>query len=352
VALLALVPCLLYDAGCSPAAEPRAERPALPTALAKEVERVAQQLGPGAAGSPLAGVSEALSRGRNWLALARLASARVAIDAGRRAGSWKAQAAPTLPRLEADWRRVGRRLAPELQPPSPEALRGVAPAAVRALAEIALLRVRGNYQGSLDYGRATSPEAGAYYLGEAQAQSELVAFLRDLSRPSPLAAPPLRSIGPELDALERELLAAYRPPASVDRHGELIEAGAALKEARELDVAGLRHGALLRYLQALRMAAGLTGRASVPDPELLKRRLDQLATQLDAARVDQSIGRIFLESAQADLERAPAAEPMAIAPAVAGEVLPRYLAALGPAPARRALAPPEVTVTLLRWPYT
>jgi hypothetical protein len=277
----------------------------------------------------------------------------VALGAGGWAAAWKAQATPSLSRLEADWRLVGKRLAPELMPPSSEALRGVEPAAVRALAEIALPRVRGNYEGSLEYGRATSPEAGAYYLGEAQAQSGLVSFLRELSRQSPLPAPPVRSIAPELDARERELLAAYRPPASVDRHGEFIEAGAALKEARELDRVGLRYGALLRYLQALRMAAGLTGGASASDHELLARQLDQLGTQLDAARVDHSIGRIFLESARADLERpAAGAEPTGIAAAVAGEVLPRYLAALGPAPTQPPLAPPEVTVTLLRWPYT
>ena len=78
------------------------------------------------------------------------------------------------------------------------------------------------------------------------AQREFVALCRDaLGAACPRPAPPLRSLRAELDALEGELLAAYRPPASIDRHSRVHRARAPrLKEARELDAAGLRYGAL------------------------------------------------------------------------------------------------------------
>ena len=59
--------------------------------------------------------------------------------------------------------------------------------------------------------------------------------------------------------------------------------------------------------------------------------------------MDHSLGRIFLEAAQA--------EP-ALAPAIAGDVLPRYFAALEPARPRPPQPAPRATVTLVRWPYT
>jgi hypothetical protein len=67
----------------------------------------------------------------------------------------------------------------------------------------------------------------------------------------------IRSPGPEIDRLQHRLLEAYRPPQSIDRHPDFIRASAALKEARELDAAELRHGALLQTLYAGMLAAPL-----------------------------------------------------------------------------------------------
>ena len=247
--------------------------------------------------------------------------------------------------FEAEWKRMGDALRDP--PPSGDALGSVRPAALRALAEAAQHQVRIYYDASVDYGRNTDPESGLHYLGAAQAARDYVALVRALAAPAPLASPPLRSVGPELEALEDRILAAYRPPLSIERHRDFIAAGAAVKEARELDAAGLRHGALLRYLQAVQRFAVLRGPAEAGAAEL-DGRLREMESRLAAGGGDHSLGRLFLEGARSALARG----ETGLAAAAAGEVLPRYLAALEPAPRREARPEPRVTVTLVRWPYT
>jgi hypothetical protein len=254
---------------------------------------------------------------------------------------------------------MGETLRPSLRAPSAEELQGVRPALARALAEAARHQVRVYYDASLEYGRNTTPDSGLFYLGAAQAQAEFVGLSRTLAAtlpPDSLGEPKtLRSLGPELDALERELLSAYRPPASVDRHPQFIAASAALKTARELDAAGLRHGALLRYLQAiLRFAAVKEPASGSPssvvalDPAFARKREESLK---GLAGADHSLGRVFIELADAELASDPGAGA-ATATAVVNEVLPRYFAALAPATAVVPRPEPRATVTLVRWPYT
>jgi hypothetical protein len=238
----------------------------------------------------------------------------------------------------------------------------VHPALARALGEAALHQVRVYYDASLEYGRSTTPDSGLFYLGAAQAQAEFVKLARELGPQASLTplgdAPALRPLGAELDALERELLSAYRPPASVEQHPQFIAASSAVKMARELDAAGLRYGALLRYLQAILRFAAVRG----PDPSLsppaadppfdrsaFARKREALGARLSGR--DHSLGRVFLEVADAEL----AAEPVAgaaTATAVVDDVLPRYFAALGPPPPPVERPEPLATVTLVRWPYT
>ena len=82
----------------------------------------------------------------------------------------------------------------------------------------------------------------------------------------------MRRLSDELDALEGELLSAYKPPASIDRHREFIAASSTLKEARELDAAGLSYGALLRYLQAVLRVAPADGEGPGADGRRRRRR--------------------------------------------------------------------------------
>jgi hypothetical protein len=294
----------------------------------------------------------ALRDGRRLLALQGLAAARTNLAAmvylAERGEADRKDASG----LEAEWARMGRVLKDDLGATPARAFAGVAPAAVRALAEAALPQVRVFYDASLEYGRSTTPQLGLFYLGVARAQREFAALCRKLSVSSIRRAPPVRALAAELDALEGEILAAYRPPASLDRHPEFIAASAALKEARELDAAGLRYGALLRYLQAAQRLAALRPAPPALDRGALAARLAEFQAGLSPGSVDHSIGELLLEAAQADLAAAKPESPTPVAAAIATDVLPRYFAALEPARPAPSRPAPKVTVTLVRWPYT
>lgn len=298
----------------------------------------------------IARAEEALRDGRRLLALQRLAAARINLAAEVYVEEQPAGKREDPAVLEAEWTRVGKALGGELGPVHPAELDGARPAAVRGLAEAALLQVRAYYDASLDYGRSTSPQYGLFYLGAAQAQRGFVSFCLKLDEPSSRRPPPLRSLKGELDALEGELLAAYRPPASIDKHSEFIAASALIKEARELDTACLRYGALLRYLQAVQRVAPLRAAAAPLDATTVTEKLKSLDERLSKDGLDHSLGRLYLETGQAA-----AVSPVAGAPPawpIVTDVLPRYFAALEPARPAPAQPAPRVTITLVRWPYT
>jgi hypothetical protein len=336
--------------------------------LALALARVSAGLGSGPAPDPLAAeigaglkkgkqplLSQAardLAQGRRLLALHRLAMAEVGLATGTYLSAHPADQRD-MTRFEAEWARMGKALRGDLGPPSPDALAGVQPAALRALGEAAIPQVRAYYRASLDYGRSTTPGDGLFYLATAQAQQDLVALCRRLSTPTSLKPPPLRSLRAEIDGLQSDLIKEYRPPASIDQHGAFITADAALKEARVLDAAGLRYGAMLRYLDAALMVAPL--RQPAPPklaPAELRKRLDEFAARLSAGGVDHSLGRMMLEGAQDEVASAPPGTSPAASAAIATDVLPRYFAALAPAIPEPPKPKPKVIVTLVRWPYT
>jgi len=353
---------LLIAALLLPAATPGdpSDPPALKDPLAEEIARWNAFLrsNPGSgeiwddvrqgSGPALARAETALRDGRPLLALHRLAAAREGLAAAAYLLSRTPEQRKDTALFESEWRRMGDALREDLRPPAAPALESMRPAAVRAIGEAALQQVRVYYEASLEYGRNTILDAGLYYLGSAQAQRDLAAFLRSLPAPPSVTPPPLRALGPELDALEAELLAAYRPPASIDRHTEFIRASGALKEARELDAAGLHYGALLRYLQAVQRLAPLSPSSSASTLEETLRSFD---ARLSARGADHTIGRLFLETAQALGGTGKDADPAAVQ-AIADDVLPRYFAALEPARPQAVRPAPRVTVTLVRWPYT
>jgi hypothetical protein len=302
----------------------------------------------------LARATKALQDGYRWLALLRFASARSNLAAAQYVQSRPAAERSDIGAFEREWARMGKVLAVDLKPVSPSALDSVRPAAVRAIAEASLPQVRSFYEASADYARATTAQYGLFYIGNATAYRDFVAFCRTLSEPSAKKLPVLRSFEPDLDALETEILADYKPPAAIDKHSDFIGTSATLKEARELEGAGLRYGALLRYLQAAQRLGMLRAAASAPgDPVALARSISEFEGRLAANGEDDSIGRVFLQQAQLDLaDPAGPAGPHGIASATVKEVFPRYLAALKPAPPAPRREQPKVTVTLVRWPYT
>ena len=295
---------------------------------------------------------QALAAGRRWTALERLAAARTNLVAARYVSERPAEARRDVPGFEAEWARMGAELGAATDAPTAKAFDRVYPAAARALAEASAFQVRVMYDAGIEYGRATDADSGLYYVGSAQAQQQFAAFARTVLR-SATPAVPVRSLAAETDALETTLLALYRPPVSIDRHPEFIGASSALKEARELDEAGLRYGALQRYLLAVLRTALLRPAPPLSEAEALRARLLAVAPRLSDFSSDHTIAAMFLERALTELDRPePTAASVGIAQAVADEVLPKYFAALEAGPSPVAPRTPRVTVTLVRWPFT
>jgi hypothetical protein len=300
----------------------------------------------------LARAGQDLRDGRRLLALHRLAMTRVDLATATYMSQRSAGQHRDMAGFEAEWARMGTVLREDLGPLSPSALGSVQPAALRALGEAALPQVRAYYKASLDFGRNTMPDEGLYYLGTAQAERELAAVCRQLSVPSRLQAPPLRTLRAEIEGLQSDLLKAYRPPASIDKHGAFITASATLNEARQLDAAGLRYGAMLRYLDAAQMIVPLRPPAPPLAPDVLRRRLREFDARLSAGGVDHSIAQMTLQGAQGEIASAPPGTSPAASTAIVADVLPRYFAALEPARPEAPRPKSQVTVTLVRWPYT
>ena len=298
----------------------------------------------------LARVEQALRGGHRLLALLRLTSVRENLYASTYLAERTAEQRHDPAAFEAEFHHVGVVLKDELSGSRPQDLDTLRPVALRAMAETAAAKTAIYYHASLDYGRSTTPDSGLYYLGAAQAQRDFIVLARRLSLPSGPPAPRVRALDAGLDALQGEVLAAYRPPASVDKHPEFIGISSAIKESRELAAAGATYGALLRYLQAAIRFGAL--RAPALDAATIATHLRALEARLGVGGVDHSIGRLILEAAQADLAEHASDGVATTASVIASDVLPRYFAALDPSPVRPPAEPAKVTVTLVRWPYT
>lgn len=296
----------------------------------------------------LARTDGALEKGRRELALLTFAYAVENVAAERFLLAHAADL-ETLKRFEAVWR--GRDTAFDAPALAKWRTRvsALRPAATRALGEAALGKLRIQLDASLDYGRATDTTSGLFYLGLAEAQAEFVEQLEAFATPSALPEPPARALAAELDALERELVAHYRPPLSIDRHAEFIAASSAIKEARVLDVAGFRLGALLRHGQAVQRCAALRPSPAVETltRDALEPRIAALESELAKLPFDTSIGRIFAQRAFELVEAGDFASASSFAAALAAHVA-TFTAPVEP----KARPTPELDVTLVRWPFT
>ena len=283
----------------------------------------------------IAHADDALKHDRRLLALYELTGALPLLKAAEFA------AAHRKDDLQQAWNRA------QIAKANVPAFASIEPALARAIAEANATQAREYYDASLAYGNNTAPEAGIYYIGAANGCAFVADYVRHVALGREGSAPHLRSLAPDLDALEGEILAAYKPPASIDQHAKFIGASALLKEARELDAAGMRDAALLRYLESwLRIAPVIAPAIARAD---IERTLAREKARVEAAGGDESIAALFLESAAADLERSAEAP---IASAIVTRVLPRYFAALAPALPQAKAVTPSATVTLVRWPYT
>jgi hypothetical protein len=321
-----------------------AQGAALPE-LAPEIARVrgqiaasmpeAQRAGPAAR---LDRAQASLDRGRRYLAIYLVESAYEAAGAFAFAN---ASGVTTADGFLKAWSAAGP------PPTAPPAAVGARPAVIDALADAADGRAPATYQASRPYAADAGVDAGVYYLGESRALTAFAGFARSLAWAAPGRRPAFRSIAPEIAALDAAMTAKYE---SMDRadHSTYITASAALKQARTLDAAGRFEGALFEYLLARYLFAPLRG------PAAAEATADRVATTRGALErgVDHSIAELFLQLADEGVSGSVPAQRRGAA-AVMDDVLPAYFAAVAP-PATTAAAAPaaDVTITLVRWPFT
>ena len=285
--------------------------------------------------------SKAVAEGKRNAAVHYLAAVRGNLAGSRYVQDHNVTAETKLTTLEEDWKTAAR----ALEAPAKPDLEGL-PASMRAVAEASYSEIKVYYDSSLEYARATMPEYGYFYLGLAQGQLQFVDVLSTVKQDSSVDAPSFPGLAQQMDQLEDELLAAYKPPASIDQHPIFIRTSALIKQARELESAGLKFGALYRLLQARQFLCKVTDPSLTVTPEQINANAQQAEEQLKKSQSDQSIARIFLERAMVEPDDAQTAA------AIFQKVLPLYHAALQPSKTAKKAVPPVATVTFVRWPYT
>lgn len=229
-----------------------------------------------------------------------------------------------------------------------------APAAMRALAESAEGQALTLVDASKAYAEVTSPTSGFFYLGEAKADEQFAGWVHALQVKRTGKPFHARDLSVELDALQQKVTAAFKPPASIDKHSEFIRLNSMLKTATELNAAGLHFGAAYQYLAAIQQF-GMTEDAT-PSPE----QQSKLREELAAARAtyskspdDDSLALMFVERAEEKLAGADKKPPDAkAAAAIVHNALPAYARLKTAAPSAPSKPTSEVVLTLVRWPYT
>ena len=261
-----------------------------------------------------------------------------------------------LPAFEAEWGKATLEYA-ALDKQARQRNWGRFPAAIRALSESAQGRTIPLLEGSRGFATSTKPQDGLAYLGEAKGEAAYASFLYGLSVARKGTPFPLRSVLPELEALQEKTNAAFQPPRSIDMHPRFINLNATLKFARELDSSKAYAGALYQYLEAVRHFGMLD--PAVPDAAKQASLYTALADELkkvSASSRDDSIAQIFLEKANGWLNKpegaAPTPDEWRSVRVILEQVLPAYYAALKPAAPLQRQAARTATLTLVRWPYT
>ena len=318
-----------------------------PPGLAAEMERIRAET--------LASTPEA----QQAAPAARLDRAKAALDAGRpllalylfempweSAKAWAfvgaASAITTPDAFARKWSALG-----EPHPAPAGGLSGRRPVLIDAIASAADARGATTYYASRPYGEDSGVTGGLYYLGESHAVVQFAAFARSLTWPPAGAAPSLRSIASELTALDTDMTTAYE---TMDRsnHSTYIVASAALKQARTLDDHGQYAGALLQYLLSRYIFAPLRGPAA---QDASAERIVDVRKGLPPG-LDHSIAELFLQLAEEGVAGNVPAQRRGAAAAL-DDVIPAYVRAISPPTTTAAsTAPSEVTITLVRWPFT
>ena len=257
--------------------------------------------------------ASAHAAGRELLALERLTLARTLLEPLRGVGAAAPSPEKVTPEifdraLAAAREELERRRA-ELSTPSSPGL----PAAVRALRDDARIQAP-IYAATAPMWRENGDYfGGVFYVRNAVALARAAAFDAALAFPPPGPAPRIAPLAPVADALEAELVRAYVPPVSEDRHREFIFASSAVKTARDLLAAGSAEGALYEILRARLLGAPILRAGAAPaDAGSLKRSAAAWRERIATSKDDVSLAVLFLEKAEAMLDDA-ATAPDALA---------------------------------------
>jgi hypothetical protein len=290
--------------------------------------------------------------------LARLERARIALAAGRfflaaylLEAPWegannflfvKASAdVTTAEQFVKKWTAMGE---PRPRPFTPT-LR--APAIAAALAAAAEARGPTTYHASRPYAEDAGVFGGLYYLADSHSVIDFAAMVRALPWPPSASPPPFRSVATEIAALDAAMTTAYEKMER-SSHPTYISASAALKQAHTLNDRGQFGGALFEYLLARYLFAPLRGPAS---SAATAERIAAARSSLPA-NVDHSVAELFLQLADEGVASASETQRRGAAAALE-DVLPAYLAAIGATAASTTAGDTaQVTITLVRWPFT
>ena len=311
---------------------------------------------PSAIEARLKDAAAAQAEGRLYLSLERLGEAEDYLHGLRAVDEKAAAIKDSLPAYESEWGKASLQLT-ALDKSARQRDWSRATAAVRAISEAAQGRAIPLLEGGRGFATATKPKDGLFYLGEAQGEAAFAAFVSRLHSARAGTATPLRSVLPELQALQEKTNAAFQPPRSIDMHPRFIALNSTIKFARELDSHKSYAGALYQYLEAVRHY----GMLDPAEPDATKQAALRGAVaeefkKLSAAKRDDSIAQIFLERAAGWLSKsdgsAPSGDEWRAVQVIVEQVLPAYHAALKPAAAVQQQAVRTATLTLVRWPYT
>ena len=304
----------------------------------------------------LTGAASALAAGRLYLSLEGLGRAEDNLHGARMLEEKADVIKDSLPAFESEWKKASVQLTA-----LNESARGKdwshTTAGVRAISEAAQVRAIPLLEGGRGFATATKPKDGLFYVGQAQGEAAFAEFVSRLNAPRKAAPAPLRSLLPELEALQEKTNAAFQPPRSIDMHPRFIALNATIKAARELDSSKAYAGALYQYLEAVRHYGMLDPAMPVAARQAsLRTALAEELKKVSASKRDDSIAQIFLERAAGWLNKpegvAPSPDEWRATQIVLQQVLPAYYAALKPAAPLQQRAARTATLTLVRWPYT
>lgn len=304
------------------------------------------------AGELLQASTAALDAGKMYLSLEKLAQASDYLAGAKAAAHNAAVVKEGLPAFEVEWNKTSVTLASfdrELRAKK----WNDAPAAIRALSEASLVKATPLLDGGRGFATSTKPQDGLFYVGEALGEAQFAKFCAGLSLPRKGRAIPLRSLLPELQALQAKTNAAFQPPRSIEQHPRFIALNSTIKLARELDSSQFYAGAMYQYLEAVRHFGMLDATQSDAAAQAeLKQSLAQLRKQIEASADDDSIAALFLERAESMAVATAKPDEWKSVKVTVEQVIPACFASRRPAAPLAQKTAKTAEITLVRWPYT